>query len=103
MANLEDTSLKGQEPNDEQLSEEDQARERSLQLGGRGPNLAFLGKYSTFLSDVWAEMKKVSWPTRRQVVVETVVVLVVLVLFAALLEGLDHIYGFVFNWLLFGK
>jgi preprotein translocase subunit SecE len=101
LANLEDTSV--QDGTEQQENDEDRVRERSLQLGGTGPNLAFLNKYTGFLSDVWMEMKKVSWPTRRQVITETIVVLVVLVFFSVLITALDRGFGFAFNALLFGK
>jgi len=81
----------------------DDARARSLQLGGSGPNLGFLGKYATFLGEVREEMRKVTWPTRKMVITETIVVLVVLVFFTLLITGLDQVYAVVFNKLLFNK
>lgn len=82
--------------------EGDDARSRSLQLGG-GPSLGFLGKYTKFLSEVREELRKVTWPTRRMVVTETIVVLVVLVFFTLLITGLDQVFAVVFNKLLFNK
>lgn len=82
--------------------EEDDARSRSLKLGG-GPNIGFLGKYARFLLEVREELRKVTWPTRRMVVIETIVVLVVLVFFTLLITGLDQVFAVVFNKLLFNK
>jgi preprotein translocase subunit SecE len=88
---------------DEALNEEDDARARSLQLGGGGLNLGGFGKYTKFLSDVREELRKVTWPTRKMVVTETIVVLVVLVFFTLLITGLDQVYSFGFNKFLFNQ
>jgi preprotein translocase subunit SecE len=83
--------------------EEDDARSRSLQLGGGGPNIGALSKYTTFLRDVREELRKVTWPTRKMVVTETIVVLVVLVFFTLLITGLDRVFAILFNQFLFNK
>ena len=83
--------------------EGDDARARSLQLGGAGPSLGFLGKYTKVLGEVREELRKVTWPTRRMVVTETIVVLVVLAFFTLLITGLDQVFAVVFNKLLFNK
>lgn len=88
---------------EEQLNEEDEARERSLQLGGGLPLGGVFKKYFGYIGEVREEMRKVTWPTRRMVITETVVVIFVLVFFFALLYVLDHLYAIFFNWLLFGK
>lgn len=80
------------------------ARDRSLQLGGGGiPVGKWLGKYVTFLSEVREEMRKVTWPTRKMVVTETIVVLVVVVFFTIMIVQLDNVFSFIFNAILFGK
>ena len=87
----------------DEANEEDDARSRSLQLGGGGMSLGGFGKYTKFLSDVREELRKVTWPTRKMVVTETIVVLVVLVFFTLLITGLDQVFAVVFNKLLFNK
>jgi preprotein translocase subunit SecE len=42
-----------------------------------------------FLSEVWAELKKVHWPTRKETYAATVVVLVITVLVAVFLGVVD--------------
>jgi preprotein translocase subunit SecE len=42
-----------------------------------------------FLGEVWAEMKKVHWPTRKETYAATVVVLVVTVIVALFLGVVD--------------
>ena len=49
-----------------------------------------------------AEVKKVSWPTGKQVLNNTVVVLVVCILCGVILFGVDSIFGFM-DTLLFGN
>jgi len=78
------------------------ARERSLQLGGAGIGPGFFSKYVGFLSGVRDELSKVTWPTRKMVVIETFVVLVVVFFFTALITGLDRFFALVFNRVLFG-
>lgn len=110
MAHTEDTTpmkvaTPGQ-PDEDGLKDEDtdEARAKSLQLGGGGmPAGAFFGKYLTFLGEVREEMRKVTWPTRRTVVIETIVVIVITIFFTLLITGVDKVFATIFNWLLFGK
>jgi preprotein translocase subunit SecE len=48
-----------------------------------------------FLTEVQAEMKKVTWPTRQEVTSYTVVVLIVTTFVGAFVWGLDQL----FSWL----
>jgi preprotein translocase subunit SecE len=48
-----------------------------------------------FLTEVQAEMKKVTWPTRQEVTSYTVVVLIVTTFIGAFVWGLDQL----FSWL----
>ena len=43
----------------------------------------------TFLGEVWAEMKKVHWPTRKETYAATLIVVVVTVLVAVFLGVVD--------------
>lgn len=83
----------------------DSIRERSLQLGGGSgiPLGATLGKYVSFLGEVRDEMRKVTWPTRKTVITETIVVIVITLFFTLLITGMDKVLATIFNWLLFGK
>jgi preprotein translocase subunit SecE len=81
----------------------DDARQRSLQLGGGIPAGKVVGGYLKFLGDVRDEMGKVTWPTRKQVVTETIVVICVVIVFTLMITGLDHVLAAFFNWFLFGK
>lgn len=46
-----------------------------------------------------SELKKVTWPTFPEVVKRTGVVLVVVIIFAVILFGLDSLFGFLFSLL----
>ena len=45
----------------------------------------------TFLQEVWAELKKVHWPTRKETYAATGVVLVIVGLIAVYLGGVDFV------------
>jgi len=45
----------------------------------------------TFLQEVWAELKKVHWPSRAETYAATVVVVAVVVIVALFLGGVDLI------------
>ncbi len=51
------------------------------------------GKWSRFLSEVIAELRKVTWPNRAQLAQGTAVVLVVVAIVTAYLAALDEIFG----------
>lgn len=46
-----------------------------------------------YVSEVRSEMRRVSWPTRKEVVNYTIVVLVTLAVATALIAGLDYLFG----------
>lgn len=88
-------------------NEPDDARARSLSLGGGvGGGIPLgktLGGYVSFLGEVRDELRKVTWPTRRMVMVETVVVIIFVVFFTFLITTLDAGFSQLFNWLLFRR
>ena len=61
-------------------------RERGLS----GPVVGPIGRLAQFLRDVRAEMKRVSWPTGKEVKNTTVIVLVAVVFFALYLFAVDQ-------------
>ncbi len=66
----------------------------------RGPIFGTIG----FVGESWAELKKVDWPKRPQVVQGTIVVLVACLIIGVYLYGLDQvIQPFVRDVLLRGK
>jgi len=52
-----------------------------------------LKRFRQFVSDTWVELKKTSWPTRREVYGTTVVVIVFVFITAAFLFVADVVLG----------
>ena len=56
-----------------------------------------MSKILTFLKEVSVELAKVSWPTRKQIIVYTAVVIGLSLFFAVILGVLDIFYEFLIN------
>ncbi len=54
-------------------------------------------KIGDFLKEVRLEMKKVNWPTRRETIKYTLIVISVSLVVAAFLGGLDFIFTAIIN------
>lgn len=52
-----------------------------------------MGKIKKFLQEAYAEMKKVSWPTRKQTIQYTMLVVVISISVAVFLGALDYLFG----------
>jgi preprotein translocase subunit SecE len=65
-------------------------RERGLS----GPRVGPVGRMSQFLRDVRAEMKRVSWPTFKEVKNTTIITLVAVVFFAVYLFLVDRVWAY---------
>ncbi|HBT47354.1 MAG TPA: preprotein translocase subunit SecE [Peptococcaceae bacterium] len=64
-------------------------------------NRAKLGERAVkFIKGSWAELKKVHWPTRRELAVYTGVVLVAVFVVGVLLWIMDSLYSFIFKLIL---
>ncbi|UYN90508.1 MAG: preprotein translocase subunit SecE [Anaerolineales bacterium] len=48
-----------------------------------------------------AELRKVSWPTRAEALALTRIVIIVMIIMAIILGGLDTLFGSFFRWLLY--
>ncbi len=46
----------------------------------------------SFLNEVKAELKKVTWPTKDELVGSTIIVCILVVVFAVILGGMDAIF-----------
>jgi len=53
---------------------------------------AFVERIIAYLREVWVELNRVDWPTRRELVRMTIVVVVVLSVMAIYLGAFDYIY-----------
>ena len=79
-------------------SEDVVANARQERADKRGP----LGRFTLFIRQVIAELKKVVTPTRRELISFTLVVLVFVIIMMALVSGLDWVFSFVVN-IVFGN
>ena len=61
---------------------------------------AWWGRARTFLTEVRNEMKRVTWPSRREVYATTLVVILVSVFFGAYLWSVDLALSTGIHWLL---
>ncbi len=53
-----------------------------------------------FVREVRAELRKVAWPTREEVIRYSTIVLVALIVFTAFVFGVDFVFGELFRMLL---
>ena len=53
------------------------------------------GRIKKFFKDYSSEMKKIVWPTKSQVINNTIVVIVVSLIAAVVIFGLDTVFGFI--------
>jgi preprotein translocase subunit SecE len=51
-----------------------------------------INKLSSFLKEVRLEMKKVNWPTRKEAIKYTILIVGVSIAVAAFLGGLDYLF-----------
>ncbi|GEM_PF-868683 len=58
---------------------------------------------STYLKGVKSEWGKITWPERRQVIVETIVVIVVVFFFTFVIYAYDKIFSFILNMFIHTK
>jgi preprotein translocase subunit SecE len=57
------------------------------------------GRMRTFLTEVRNELKRVTWPSRKEVYATTFVVILTSVFFGVYLFGLDMIFNAVVQWI----
>jgi preprotein translocase subunit SecE len=50
-------------------------------------------KPAEFVREVRAELRKVAWPTRKEVINYSIIVLIAIALLTAIIAGLDYVFG----------
>ncbi|MEP6570294.1 MAG: preprotein translocase subunit SecE [Acidobacteriota bacterium] len=70
-------------------------RERGLS----GPRVGPLSRLGQFLRDVRAEMKRVSWPSAKEVKNTTIITLIAVIFFAIYLFLVDRVWAFLLDQL----
>ncbi len=88
------TSIEGQE---NPTVEDEQDSSLSLKGGMAMPSIGWAKGTQSFLSEVRAEFKKISWPTRQMVITETGVVILVVTFLTLLIVALDWIFSILSN------
>ncbi len=63
--------------------------------GQRGP--AIWDRLGRYVREVWAELKRVDWPSRSELVASTIVVVAILALLAAYLGAWDAVFTWFFT------
>ncbi len=56
-------------------------------------NFKNMTKLLQFLQEAYAELRRVTWPTREQVVQYTILVIIISLITALILGALDYIFG----------
>ncbi len=74
-------------------SGETRARGTAVREGGRQSKGSLPSRFVRFLREVVAELRKVIWPTRNQLVTYTIVVLVFVSFMVALVSLMDYLFG----------
>lgn len=65
-------------------------------------NVKKVSGVSLFLREVKVELKKVTWPTKKQLIAYTLVVFVTVFMVATLIWVIDSFFSVAFRWLLKG-
>ncbi len=78
------------------------ATETIEQTGGspRSGPLGWWQRAGEFFAEVRSEMKRVTWPTRREVYATTLVVILTSVFFGVYLFGVDLLFSWAIQWVL---
>ena len=67
--------------------------------GARGGPLGWWQRAGEFVTEVRNEMKRVTWPSRREVYATTLVVILTSIFFGLYLWGIDMILNRIVSWL----
>lgn len=60
----------------------------------------FFGKVINFVNEVRAELKKISWPGRDELVGSTIIVCILVVVFAIILGTMDGVFNYAIKFLI---
>ena len=63
-----------------------------------GPKTSRVGP-AQYMREVRDEMRKVAWPTKDEVVRYSIVVIITVVIYTALVSGADFVFAFMSEWL----
>lgn len=60
-------------------------------------NMNIIQKIPIFLKEVASELKKVTWPTKQETARHTLVVIIVCIIVAIFLGGIDYLFTYLLN------
>jgi preprotein translocase subunit SecE len=86
-------------PRAARFGEGEEGKGARRERGMSGPRVGPLGRLSQFLRDVRLEMKRVSWPSAREVKNTTIITLVAVIFFAIYLFLVDRVWAFLLSQL----
>lgn len=66
---------------------------RAVKSAEQGEKVGFFGRIGRFVREIVAELRKVIWPTRNELLTYTAVVLVFVTAIMAIVTGLDYLYA----------
>ena len=81
-------------PRTARFGEGSEGRGARRERGLSGPRTSAIGRLMQFLRDVRAEMKRVSWPSAKDVKNTTIITLIAVIFFAVYLFVVDRIWSF---------
>ena len=77
-------------PRTARFGEGEEGRGARRERGLASPRAGLVGRLSQFIRDVRAELKRVSWPTAKEVKNTTIITLIAVVFFATYLFAVDQ-------------
>jgi preprotein translocase subunit SecE len=99
MDDIENTDASLPAPRAARLGEGAEGKGARRERGLSGPRVGRVGRLTQFLRDVRSEMKRVSWPSVREVKNTTVITLVAVIFFAIYLFLVDRTWAFLLTQL----
>ena len=73
--------------------------DKKEKVGFFGSIKNFFKSFGKRAKEIKAEMKKIVWPTKSQVINNTIVVIVVSIIAAVVIFGLDTVFGFIVRFI----
>lgn len=83
----------------EEKAKNKDSKDKKVDKKGKKEKVKEKGKLARKARETTSELKKVTWPTFKDVVKRTGVVLAVVIIFAVILFGIDSLFGFLFGLL----
>ena len=63
---------------------------------------SMIGKVKLYLNEILFELKKITWPKREELLGATIIVCILVVVFAVILGGMDTAFGYLIRRFIIG-